>query len=78
MYQALGYGKGDTVLAVVAIVIGCPAYVFFSLVAFFFSLDQKVDCIPGRGYSGITANALEGVADMRIRREVTLALTLRE
>ncbi|KAF8433769.1 MFS polyamine transporter [Boletus edulis BED1] len=25
MYSALGYGKGDTVLAVVAIVIGCPA-----------------------------------------------------
>lgn len=29
MYSALGYGKGDTVLAVCAIVIGCPAYVFF-------------------------------------------------
>lgn len=28
MYQALGYGKGDTILAVVAIVIGCPAYVY--------------------------------------------------
>jgi hypothetical protein len=27
MYNALGYGKGDTVLASVAIVIGCPAYV---------------------------------------------------
>lgn len=26
MYSALGYGKGDTILAVVAIVIGCPAY----------------------------------------------------
>ncbi|KAJ3478756.1 hypothetical protein NLI96_g9543 [Meripilus lineatus] len=25
MYNALGYGKGDTILAVVAIVIGCPA-----------------------------------------------------
>ena len=25
MYSALGFGKGDTVLAVVAIVIGCPA-----------------------------------------------------
>ncbi|KAL4244382.1 MFS transporter superfamily protein [Abortiporus biennis] len=25
MYKALGYGKGDTILAVVAIVIGCPA-----------------------------------------------------
>jgi len=25
MYNALGYGKGDTVLAVVAIVVGCPA-----------------------------------------------------
>ncbi|KAG1724529.1 MFS polyamine transporter [Suillus lakei] len=28
MYKALGFGKGDTILAVVAIVIGCPAYVF--------------------------------------------------
>ena len=27
MYNALGYGKGDTVLAVVAIVVGCPACV---------------------------------------------------
>ncbi|KAJ6585509.1 MFS polyamine transporter [Mycena capillaripes] len=25
MYQKLGYGKGDTILAVIAIVIGCPA-----------------------------------------------------
>ena len=25
MYKALGYGKGDSILAVVAIVIGCPA-----------------------------------------------------
>ncbi|KAI0077547.1 MFS polyamine transporter [Panus rudis PR-1116 ss-1] len=25
MYKALGYGKGDTILAVVAIVVGCPA-----------------------------------------------------
>ena len=25
MYDALGYGKGDTILAVFAIVVGCPA-----------------------------------------------------
>ena len=25
MYKALGYGKGDTILACAAIVIGCPA-----------------------------------------------------
>ncbi|KAI0002444.1 MFS polyamine transporter [Russula compacta] len=25
MYNALGYGKGDTILAIVAIVVGCPA-----------------------------------------------------
>jgi hypothetical protein len=25
MYNALGYGKGDTILAVFAIVVGCPA-----------------------------------------------------
>jgi len=29
MYEKLGYGKGDTVLACVSIVLGCPAYVFF-------------------------------------------------
>ncbi|KAG1908920.1 uncharacterized protein F5891DRAFT_1180486 [Suillus fuscotomentosus] len=28
MYDALGFGKGNTVLAVAAIVLGCPAYVF--------------------------------------------------
>jgi hypothetical protein len=27
MYNALGYGKGDTILAVAAIVLGCPACV---------------------------------------------------
>lgn len=27
MYKVLGYGKGDTILACVAIVVGCPAYV---------------------------------------------------
>jgi hypothetical protein len=27
MYRALGYGKGDTILAVAAIVLGCPACV---------------------------------------------------
>ena len=31
MYKALGFGKGDTVLAVVAIVIGCPACVCTSV-----------------------------------------------
>ena len=25
MYDALGYGKGDTILAAFAIVVGCPA-----------------------------------------------------
>ena len=30
MYNALGYGKGDTILAVVAIVVGCPACVLTS------------------------------------------------
>ncbi|OBZ77932.1 hypothetical protein A0H81_01635 [Grifola frondosa] len=29
MYNALGYGKGDTILAIVAIVIGCPAPFLF-------------------------------------------------
>jgi len=29
MYKALGFGKGDTILAVVAIVIGCPAPFLF-------------------------------------------------
>lgn len=27
MYNALGYGKGNTILAVIAIVVGCPACV---------------------------------------------------
>jgi hypothetical protein len=27
MYSALGYGKGDTILAAAAIVLGCPACV---------------------------------------------------
>jgi hypothetical protein len=27
MYNALGYGKGDTILAIMAIVVGCPACV---------------------------------------------------
>ncbi|KAG2090366.1 uncharacterized protein F5147DRAFT_586724, partial [Suillus discolor] len=29
MYTALGFGKGDTILGVVAIVIGCPAPCIF-------------------------------------------------
>ena len=27
MFKALGYGKGNTVLAAIAFAIGCPAYV---------------------------------------------------
>ena len=34
MYKALGFGKGNTILAVVAIVIGCPACVACSLLLF--------------------------------------------
>lgn len=30
MYAKLGYGKGNTVLACLAIILGCPAYVPFS------------------------------------------------
>lgn len=30
-YESLGYGKGNTVLAAVAVVLGCPAYVSSSL-----------------------------------------------
>ncbi|KAG2110088.1 hypothetical protein DEU56DRAFT_749898, partial [Suillus clintonianus] len=29
MYNALGVGKGDTIIAVVAIAIGCPAFWIF-------------------------------------------------
>ncbi|OJA15809.1 hypothetical protein AZE42_10890 [Rhizopogon vesiculosus] len=29
MYNALGFGKGDTLLAVIAIIIGCPAPFIF-------------------------------------------------
>lgn len=35
MYNALGYGKGDTILACVAIGVGIPAYVFPTFVAWF-------------------------------------------
>lgn len=31
MYAQLGYGKGDTILAGVAIGLGCPAYVYIVL-----------------------------------------------
>ena len=38
MYAALGYGRGDTILACVAIAIGVPAYASPSLL-FFLSLS---------------------------------------
>jgi hypothetical protein len=31
MYERLGYGKGNTILACVSIVLGCPAYVIHTL-----------------------------------------------
>ena len=31
MYERLGYGKGDTVLACASIALGCPAYVLLLL-----------------------------------------------
>jgi hypothetical protein len=34
MYNALGYGKGDTILAIVAIVVGCPACVLTLLLPY--------------------------------------------
>jgi len=42
MYKALGYGKGDTILAVVAIVVGCPAYVFALLSALILVTEHTV------------------------------------
>ena len=39
MFDALGYGKGCSVLAGVAIVIGCPAYVYVCVVR----LDVRFD-----------------------------------
>jgi hypothetical protein len=36
MYAALGYGWGDTLLALIAIVLGCPAYVLVQLAFCFF------------------------------------------
>jgi len=36
MYKALGYGKGDTVLAAFAIAVGCPAYVSVFYFYYFF------------------------------------------
>lgn len=32
MYNALGYGKGDTILACFAIVVGVPSYVLFPFI----------------------------------------------
>ncbi|KAG2137919.1 MFS polyamine transporter [Suillus clintonianus] len=62
MYSTLGFGKGDTVLAVVAIVIGCPAYVhFIPLIALPLLLIAPVDL----GYSGITGSGYGTAVDMR-------------
>ena len=41
MFGALGYGKGCSVLAGVAIVIGCPAYVYVCVVR----LDVRFDSL---------------------------------
>ena len=44
MYKALGYGKGDTILAVFAIVVGCPACVscLFTSFSSFFLLSSPL------------------------------------
>jgi hypothetical protein len=34
MYEKLGYGNGDTILACAAIVLGCPAYVYLFMISF--------------------------------------------
>lgn len=54
MYEALGYGKGDTILACVAIVIGCPAYAIFTLLCVVYSLTFNE--FTGHGFSGNMAS----------------------
>lgn len=49
MYSALGYGKADTILAALAIAIGCPACVQYLILN---ALMLKL--IIDRGFSGIT------------------------
>jgi len=39
MYDALGYGKGDTILAAVAIALGCPACVKLNLLPAFLHMS---------------------------------------
>lgn len=61
MYKALGFGKGDTILAVVAIVIGCPAYVHIAVPPLPLSHRQSAD----PGYFGIMGSGYGIVVDMR-------------
>jgi hypothetical protein len=42
LYAALGYGWGDTLLALVAIVLGCPSQVSSSLFLLFDGADRRV------------------------------------
>jgi hypothetical protein len=64
MYKTLGYGKGDTILAVLAIIIGCPAYVFSSVG--FRAIVDSCACLVfiGRGYCGFMGRGYGLVASM--------------
>ena len=61
MYKALGFGKGDTLLAGIAILFGCPAYVLSSVPgSCFLTPGYVVD----HGCSGITGNVFAREASM--------------
>ena len=49
MYAQLGYGKGDTILAGVAIGLGCPAYVHRHMRLFMRNLLNR-RCLPSRPF----------------------------
>ena len=43
MFNALGYGKGCTVLAAVSIVLGCPAYVYICVITLDLCFVDAID-----------------------------------
>jgi hypothetical protein len=65
MYNALGYGKGNTILACISIALGWPAYVPSSVPCIIQTTDI---CIIGPAYSGFTENEYAPAAALRGNR----------
>ena len=65
MYNALGYGKGNTILACVSIALGWPAYVSSSVPCIMQTTDIRV---IGPAYSGFMENEYALAAAMRGNR----------